>query len=396
MSSAQLTVGPRTYGWRSWRDPLREVLLGVAIGVGITLIESGGTDQFPPTSTFIRNAIIGAAVMAVSRGLETMLSWAIEQSNIANVFRAILYAIGGWAGYFLGMIASGMIFGIEHDDLDPASYHFSYSLSAAALGAVLIGLILHHNRKRNDRLRAAIERLKEHEFAEKELEIARAMQQRLLPPQLIEHNGFRITAQTHAAHMVGGDFYDVVRLADGGMAILVADVSGKGIVASLIMASCKAMIPFLAVSGGAAEIAGAINESLCSSLERRQFVAMVVARYDRASGTLDIVNAGMPDPLLIDKGSVTTLGFAGERLPLGAKRGVRYDSTRIDLQRGQRLVFFSDGLPEASAGDGPLGYEKTEMLARDAATVDELLNALKSMADLRVEDDITVLMLERT
>src|SRR6185436_11956701 len=130
----------------------------------------------------------------------------------------------------------------------------------------------------------------------KELEIAREMQQRLLPPPLIERDGFRVSARTQAAHIVGGDFYDVLRLSDTHSAILAADVSGKGIAASLIMASCKAMIPFLAASGNAAGVMRELNARLYEQLQRREFVAMVLVRYDGASRTAEIVNAGMPDP----------------------------------------------------------------------------------------------------
>ena len=74
------------------------------------------------------------------------------------------------------------------------------------------------------------------------------MQQRLLPPPEIDANGFHVSARTEAAHIIGGDFYDVMRLYDGSLAVIVADVSGKGMAASLIMASCKAAVSLLATS----------------------------------------------------------------------------------------------------------------------------------------------------
>src|SRR5207248_11290700 len=120
-----------------------------------------------------------------------------------------------------------------------------------------------------------------------------------LPLQKFEHDGFRVVARTEQAHMVGGDFYDVVTLNDGAFAIVVADVSGKGMAASLVMASCKAMIPFLASSGSAPDVMSALNRRLCEQLERREFVAMLFGRFDPVSGVLDVVNAGMPDPVVL-------------------------------------------------------------------------------------------------
>jgi sigma-B regulation protein RsbU (phosphoserine phosphatase) len=259
-----------------------------------------------------------------------------------------------------------------------------------------MGLILHHNRKRNDRLMASIERLKEHEFAEKELEIAREMQQRLLPPSDIEREGYRVSARTHGAHLVGGDFYDVIRLADGAVAILAADVSGKGIAASLLMASCKATVPFLATGGSATDVMNQLNANLCDQLQRREFVAMVFCRFEPRSGEIELVNAGMPDPFVIRTGGdVEAVPFRGDRLPLGAMKTTRYTSSRLTLRPGDRLLLFSDGLPEALVGGIPVGYERIEEYVRSSHSVDELLARLRGTEKVSIEDDVTVLMLER-
>lgn len=386
----------RTYGWRSWGDAGREALIAAALGCILTAIESGGLGRAQPLRTYVRNVILAGAVMLGARVLETMLSWAIEQSRIAVLFRTMVYMVGGWIGYFAGLAIVSAIFGLSEDDFDVGSYHFFYALGITAVISVIMGLILHHNRKRNDRLVATMARLKEHEFAEKELEIARAVQQRLLPPAEIERDGYRISARTQGAHIVAGDFYDVVRLADGAVAIAAADVSGKGIAASLIMATCKAMLPFLASSGGAANVMRALNESLCEQLQRREFVAMLFARFDPASGEAEIVNAGMPDPYLLRAdGTLETLAFAGDRFPLGARRSSAYAATSIRLAPGDRLLAFSDGLPEATVNEAPVGYERVESLARSARDVDGLIAALRATPGIRIEDDLTALMLER-
>jgi hypothetical protein len=315
MSAATLTPARRSYGWRSWQDAVRESVIAILLGLLLAYLGGPHASAMP----LLRGMLIALFMLLGARGMETALSWAIEQSRMPIVFRCIVYVLGGSIALFFSI-------GQRTFDLFDTAF-------IALLAATTVGFILHHNRKRNDRLRASIERLKEHEFAEKELEIAREMQQRLLPPPLVERDGFRVAARTHAAHIVGGDFYDVLRLSDDHTAILAADVSGKGIAASLIMASCKAMIPFLAANGGAADVMRELNARLCEQLQRREFVAMCFVRFDSASGVAEIVNAGMPDPLLA--GSVVrAVVCRGERLPprrdaLRALRGHdRHDRAR--------------------------------------------------------------------
>lgn len=376
----------RGYGWRTWSDAGREALIAVAIGIVYSIIESAGRNEFPDTHTLVRNMILVTATMLIVRLIETMLSWAIEQSRYPTVFRVVIYAFGGWLGYTVGLLIVAALMGIDRNDTDIHGYHFFYALGVTGSLSVLIGFVIHHNRKRNDRLRAR-------EFAEKELEIARTMQRRLLPPEQIEHDGFRVSARMEPARIVGGDFYDVVPLNDGSFAILIADVSGKGMAASLVMASCKAMIPFLASTGTATEVMTALNERLCAQLEKREFVAMLFARFDPKSGALDVVNAGMPEPLLLHaNGATETLAFRGDRLPLGARKASAYQATPATLARGERLVAFSDGLPEATTDGAPIGYERVETMVKSMTSIDALLEQAKRAT---IEDDVTVLVVER-
>src|SRR5687768_15376343 len=135
MSVATLTPAMRTYGWRSWREAVAEALIGVGSGIVLSFIESGGTKQMPSGETFARNAVILAMVILTSRGLETALSWALEQSQIPTIFRTVIYAAGGWIGYILGVvIASG--FAPDAEDFGEGEYHLVYSLIGCAVGAV--------------------------------------------------------------------------------------------------------------------------------------------------------------------------------------------------------------------------------------------------------------------
>lgn len=378
----------RTYGWRKWTDPVRESLLAIAIGVVVTFIEGGGRNQMQPLHTFVRNAILGLCVLIDSRGLETMLSWAIEQSRIPLVFRTLIYSLGAWIGFFSGLLVVASIYGMEDDDFRFHSFHFIYSIVAVVLISCIVGFMLHHNRKRNDRLRQSIERLKE-------LEIARSVQQRLLPPQEIDAGGFHVSARTEAALTIGGDFYDVVRLEDGSISVLIADVSGKGIAASLIMASCKAAISFLANSRDPLQVMRGLNERLCRDLQKREFVAMAFAHFDPQTGCVSLVNAGMPDPLLLHTdGTMDVISCSGDRYPLGIRNPAQYACKTFSLVNGDRVLMFSDGLPEAAVNGEPVGYERVHQLATQCSTVEELIARVKSGA--QIDDDATGVIVRRS
>src|SRR5207247_5366865 len=131
--------------------PVIETALAVCIGWIITFVEGGGGKQMPSMHSFVRNGIIVASVLILSRGLETMLSWAIEQSRVPLIFRTLIYALGAWIGFFAGLLVVATVYGAEDDDFRFHSFHFIYSLIAVALIACVVGFILHHNRKRNAR-----------------------------------------------------------------------------------------------------------------------------------------------------------------------------------------------------------------------------------------------------
>src|SRR5206468_1056606 len=160
------------------------------------------------------------------------------------------------------------------------------------------------------------------------------------PPPRFDGEGFSIVARNLPASFVAGDFYDFVRNDDGSVIIVVADVAGKGMGASLIMASVKAVLPFVAREP-LSEAMRLLNRKLIAELAKREFVALVCARY--AAGTIEIANAGCPDPYLIRGGVAEAVVVPGDRLPLGL-RDTQYDSATVRLASGDRVLFLTDGI----------------------------------------------------
>ncbi len=246
-----------------------------------------------------------------------------------------------------------------------------------------------------------IEQLVAHELGRRELELARDVQRRLLPPSSVSGAGWQVAARCQPARVVAGDFYDVLRRTDGSVDLVVADVAGKGIGASLIMASVKAMLPFVTAEGDAADALIELNRRLAPDLGRGEFVALVLARYRPAERKVEIANAGAPDPYVIGGGDPAwPVSVPGPRLPLGVRDDVGYVARLIDLEEEKSLVMFSDGLPEARSATGePIGYSALEnLLARlppsaPEAWLDELFERLMGRTEGLPDDDWTAALL---
>jgi sigma-B regulation protein RsbU (phosphoserine phosphatase) len=244
-------------------------------------------------------------------------------------------------------------------------------------------------RAEGERQRAALEH--------QQLELARDLQQRLLPPPRFESERFRIVARNVPAAYVAGDFYDFVPIANDRMLIVIADVAGKGVAAGLIVATVKAMIPLLAANAESPDaILRALNARIAPQLSKREFVAMAVAIFDPGSGRLSIANAGVPDPILIRGETAEALVVEGPRYPVGVRASMDYRSLGVTMNRGDRVLFFTDGLAEASVEGEPLGYRRLSDTALQArGDVETLFMAVEAMTTGMHEDDWTGVSLER-
>jgi serine phosphatase RsbU (regulator of sigma subunit) len=254
-------------------------------------------------------------------------------------------------------------------------------------------------------LRQRDELFKRDDFMRRELEMARCVQEKLLPHRLPTLDGFRCEAVYRPAMEVGGDFYDVVRLADGRTAVLVADITGHGIQAALCMALLKfAFSSFSDSAESASQIVIGMNAILYRGLPAAMFVAALVALIDPVKKQCAVANAGLPYPLLVRRELRQVECVCNAGLLLGVTEENLYgpsEETIVDLDNGDGLIIFTDGVTEAPNDQGePVGADAVcrqlesfcdqslpDMLARLAD------NALACAGD---RDDITLFGVEVT
>ncbi|MFN7990155.1 MAG: PP2C family protein-serine/threonine phosphatase [Thermoanaerobaculia bacterium] len=395
--------GPEDYR-DFWRGTLLSPYPAVAmlLGAALTWLLNRG---FPGSRGLGFGAFIGLCCYLLCVVAERLLHEPISRlpAGRGGLVRGVVFCLAGVSGFVFGQSIGRPLFLGQPLALPDLRGGLGVALGVSAALSALVGLPISAYELLKRRLADSIARLKEAEYAEKELELARAIQQRLLPPASIEGPGFAVAARCVPARHVGGDFYDVLHLEEGKLGLAVADVAGKGMGAALVMASAKAVVPLLATSGDPAATLEALDGKLRKELGKREFVALAFAVYDPASGALRLANAGLPDPYLLRPGvPPRSLSCPGPRLPLGLKADVRRETLSVRLEPGDRVVLFSDGLPEAPRPGGePLGYAALESLldlpgeVPPGEAVEQLLRRVAAAAGAGPEDDATVLLLER-
>ncbi|MEM1244983.1 MAG: SpoIIE family protein phosphatase [Acidobacteriota bacterium] len=385
----------------SWRKGVRYSLISMVIGLFVSFfIGLGDSNQLTPLQ-FAFGALYGLLISTGAWMTEVFFVSLLQERRLPTaLLRFVSYFLGGMIGHLVAHTAVLAFLGFDH-----RWYSEVLVVRTVVFGlfAALIGLVFHANERLRVRLREREEALRRSELAaalaESELEIARSIQERLLPPPEIEGSGFRVSARNVAAKVVAGDFYDVFREGDSTVCCVVGDVAGKGVGASLIMASVKAVLPLMTSGRSVSEALDALNAKLHSELASREFVALVLVRFDAATGILQVANAGLPDPLLV-RGArdLEPLTVPGQRLPLGAMASTRYEEHEVVLAEGDRLLLYSDGLPEARIDGVEVGYQRfVEIAARAAEApsswLDGILHEFEEADE--DEDDRTLVALER-
>jgi len=237
------------------------------------------------------------------------------------------------------------------------------------------------------------------ELQAQELERAREIQQALLPEQIPQIPGFDIAGAWEPARVVGGDYFDVIKLSPGKLGICIADVVGKSVSAALLMANVQATVrAFASESASPSWLCERVNAVLCNNIASGKFVTLFYGVLDAERHILEYTNAGHLRPIVLNDSRAAQQLENGGAL-LGVFPEWKYEDSVAQLAPGDRLLLFTDGITEAAKPDGE---EFGEQRLIDTATIlaqrssaelkDKLLSQVKNFCDSQLADDATLIV----
>ncbi len=281
------------------------------------------------------------------------------------------------------------VFSASHREVNafcPAQLRLLHGLCSHVAVAVQNARRFHDEHKRREQMT-------------REAEEARVIQQALLPRNSPLIPGFCVSGLSVPVGAVGGDWYDFIPLPGGRWGLVLADVSGKGMAAALLMSATRGMLRSIAsTASGPGEVLTRLNKLLLEDFPDGRFVTMVYAELDPQKRTLRLANAGHLPPLLVD--ATGPLGYRWIQnehgLPLGVSAS-KFSETEIELDPDSRVAFYSDGITEAEVDSGE-EYGSERLLAHaqspDFSPASLIADVRKFANGAGLRDDATVILVD--
>ena len=235
-----------------------------------------------------------------------------------------------------------------------------------------------------------------------ELDVARGMQQSILPTRFPKDPSYAVYGKMQPARNVGGDFFDVMYLNDGRVGLAVADVSDKGVPAALFMMSSRTLLKGAAIGVGLpGEVLREVNDLLIEDNEGGMFVTLLYAVYDPSSRELTYANGGHNSPLVVHPDGTSALFPLTDGIALGIAPDLSYKQNTVTLSPGDSVIFYTDGVTEAmnseeeEFGLDPLSeFFRTNPPENPEETTAAVFDAVNAFAgEMAQSDDITCLVL---
>jgi HAMP domain-containing protein len=395
-------------GYYDWQDPdrsIRKKFMYMAPVEGTRFIVSATTyiDEFSKPANLTKQQIAES-----TRVINEQMDDSIR--NIRNTFVAILLAmifVVACISYFLSLMITDPIVALIRGVKALGRGDMEYRVDVKT-GDELETLANSFNKMTTD-LKIHVEELQcttaEKEGLLKELEIARGLQQRLLPQEAPSIAGMDIAAHNEPAREVGGDFYDFIPVTEDNWGFTIADVSGKGMPAAMFMGLSRTIVRASATGNpAAADAIRQANELICRDSTSGMFVTLFYAVLNTRWKHLRYVNAGHNPPLLFRKGSDDVKQLKTKGIALGIAHHIDLQEASIDLLPGDTLVLYTDGITEAiNDREEAFGLERLVQTVRSNRTMsakdltEKIQNDVMRFAGAQPQfDDITLMVLKVT
>ncbi len=297
-----------------------------------------------------------------------------------------------YAGRDLGVLAVAR----RHEDGRFSSNDFAVFRSVAEQSAFAIGNARVH-RDANEK-----------KAIEGELRNAREVQRVLLPQEDPKVCGFRVNGTNLPAKIISGDYYDYIELHDGKLGVVIADVSGKGVSAGLLMAMCRSLLRAVSLTNASpSAVLAAVNRYLFPDIREDMFISMIYGVLDPETGTLTYARAGH-EPAMVFRKSTGTVEISKPRgLAVGIDGGAVFERVTKDevlqLESGDCVLLFTDGVKEAlNAHDEEFGMDRLAEVFRGAAKIGAeaiVERVQEAMIDFTGDgpqlDDVTLVAIEK-
>lgn len=234
---------------------------------------------------------------------------------------------------------------------------------------------------------------------EHELVTAAKIQSHLIPNKIPQFSSYKIAARNIPSEVVSGDFYDFIPFPDSHLGIVIGDVSGKGIPASILMASARASLrAYLEEPHTVGKIITRLNRVLYRDIEATQFITLFYGTLDIQDGTFIYTNAGHNPPLLFRNNEIISLETGNT--VLGILPDTNYEEEKIQLIKGDLLLLYTDGITETESGGKSFGLEKlleivqTNRNESPEELVEKILNKVSRFRGSSLQnDDMTIVIL---
>ena len=363
--------------------------VGMVFAAGISF--GAGVDLRP----VLQLSVLFAEVVGYSAYISARLVFPLL-ARLPGALRVVLDAL---------IVLSGTIFGsilvILTDPLyvlaQPRAALLLIAFNAVLAAGVAVALGTYDRMRRQ--IEASYRVLRERDALERELSVARDVQRELLPREAPPIEGLELAGVCRPAIAVGGDYYDYLQDGDGRLGLVIADVSGKGVPAALLMASLQAsMRSGFPTAGFSERLAAGLNDALFRSSSAARYATAFLAAFEPETRRLSYTNAGHLPAILVRKDETIRCHEGG--IPIGLFEGAVYETATRTLAPGDLLALFTDGVTEAPGPDGEeFGAERLADLLRAHRTrpldavIDTVFDALlRWSGPVDPHDDVTLVL----